>query len=150
MKQKKHESILSLKETEEAIKLVKDTFEKRLSSHLVLTRVSAPLFVKSGSGINDDLNGTERKVSFEIKADKSKAEVVFSLAKWKRMKLAEYGFEKGTGLYTDMNAIRPDEESLDSLHSVYVDQWDWEIAIDSKERTLEFLKETVRKIYKEQ
>ncbi len=142
-----YKNILSLKETEEAIKLVKDTFEKELSSKLTLTRVSAPLFVKSGSGINDDLNGTERKVSFEIKADKSKAEVLFSLAKWKRMKLAEYEFKIGEGLYTDMNAIRPDEESLDSLHSVYVDQWDWEKSISKEQRTLSFLKETVSQIY---
>jgi len=144
---KQYKSILKLKETEEAIKLVKDSFEKKLASKLVLTRVSAPLFVKSGSGINDDLSGTEKKVSFEIKVDKSKVEVVFSLAKWKRMKLAEYCFEKGTGLYTDMNAIRPDEESLDSLHSVYVDQWDWEKSIGKEERSLKFLKDTVRKIY---
>ena len=145
----KYESKLSLRETEKAIKFIKDFFQNSLAKELCLQRVSAPLFVRKGSGINDDLNGVEAKVSFEIKADNhSEAEVVFSLAKWKRMVLAEYGFNKGEGLYTDMNAIRPDEESLDNLHSIYVDQWDWERIIGEEERNLDFLKEIVRKIYK--
>jgi aspartate--ammonia ligase len=103
--------------------------------------------VRAGSGINDDLNGIERKVSFRIKDDDSAAEVVFSLAKWKRMVLADYGFCAGEGLYTDMNAIRPDEQSLDNIHSVYVDQWDWERIITRRQRRLAFLKTTVRRIY---
>lgn len=146
---KGYKSKLSLRETEKAIKLIKDFFQESLAKELRLQRVSAPLFVRSGSGINDDLNGIERKVSFGIKADgDSTAEVVFSLAKWKRMVLAEYGFKKGEGLYTDMNAIRPDEEVLDNLHSLYVDQWDWERVIGEEQRNLDFLKKIVRKIYK--
>ena len=145
----KYESKLSLRETEKAIKFIKDFFQTALAEQLCLERVSAPLFVRRGSGVNDDLNGIEAKVSFPIKADNaSVAEVVFSLAKWKRMVLAEYGFEQGQGLYTDMNAIRPDEESLDNLHSLYVDQWDWERVISPEERKLDFLKDIVRKIYK--
>jgi len=138
---------LDLKETEEAIKLVKDYFEVELANRLNLQRVSAPLFVESGTGINDDLNGIERPVSFDMKniVDVN-AEIVQSLAKWKRMALARYGFEKGSGLYTDMNAIRRDEV-LDNLHSVYVDQWDWEKVISGRNRNLNFLKNTVRKIY---
>ena len=144
----KYKSTLSLRQTEYAIKMVKDHFQDNLSKALKLQRVSAPLFVRTGSGINDDLNGIEHKVSFKIKDDGgSCAEVVFSLAKWKRMALADYGFEPGEGLYTDMNAIRPDEECLDNLHSAYVDQWDWERAIDKKDRNLAFLKRIVRKIY---
>ncbi len=139
---------LSLRETERAIKMIKDFFQLHLARALNLQRVSAPLFVRKGSGVNDDLNGVERKVTFEVKDDNnSPAECLFSLAKWKRMVLAEYGFEPGQGLYTDMNAIRPDEENLDNLHSVYVDQWDWERIISREERNLAFLKAIVRKIY---
>jgi len=138
---------LSLKETEVAIKFIKDFFQDNLSEELSLQRVSAPLFVRKSSGINDDLNGTERKVSFNIKADNSDAEIVFSLAEWKRMALADYGFEVGQGLYTDMNAIRADEDVLDNLHSIYVDQWDWEKAIAADHRNLDYLKQTVTKIY---
>ncbi|OGS14130.1 MAG: aspartate--ammonia ligase [Elusimicrobia bacterium RIFOXYA2_FULL_58_8] len=143
----KYKSILSLRETERAIKFIKDSFQVNLARALRLERVSAPLFVRGGSGVNDDLNGSERKVSFSIKHDKSAAEVVFSLAKWKRMVLADYKFRAGEGLYTDMNAIRPDEERLDNIHSVYVDQWDWEKIITRKQRGLPFLKVAVRKIY---
>lgn len=133
--------------TEVAIKMVKDAFQKRLSESLNLRRVTAPLFVLKGTGLNDDLNGVERPVSFKIKdmGDKT-AEVVHSLAKWKRMKLGAYGIAPGYGLYTDMNAIRSDEE-LDNLHSLYVDQWDWEKTINKDDRNLEYLKETVNKIY---
>ena len=138
---------LNLKETEEAIKLVKDYFEVELANQLNLQRVSAPLFVESGTGINDDLNGIERPVSFDMKnISDLKAEIVQSLAKWKRMALARYGFTEGSGLYTDMNAIRRDE-LLDNLHSIYVDQWDWEKVISMGNRDLDFLKNTVRKIY---
>lgn len=142
----RYESPLTLRETEKAIKKVKDCFQIELAKELQLQRVSAPLFVKSGTGVNDDLNGVETKVSFTVKDEQSKAEIVFSLAKWKRMALADYGFKVGEGLYTDMNAIRPDEE-LDPLHSVYVDQWDWEKIVTKEQRTLEFLKDAVRKIY---
>ncbi len=144
---KDYKPSLSLKETEIAIKFIKDFFQDNLSEKLSLQRVSAPLFVRKGSGVNDDLNGIERKVSFNIKADNSDAEIVFSLAKWKRMALADYGFGIDEGLYTDMNAIRADEEVLDNIHSVYVDQWDWEKAITASHRNLDYLKETVRKIY---
>ena len=133
--------------TEVAIKMVKDAFQKRLSESLNLRRVTAPLFVLKGTGLNDDLNGVERPVSFQIKdMDEKTAEVVHSLAKWKRMKLGAYGIAPGYGLYTDMNAIRSDEE-LDNLHSLYVDQWDWEQTINKEDRNLDYLKETVRKIY---
>lgn len=133
--------------TEVAIKLIKDTFQKHLSKELNLRRVTAPLFVLAGTGINDDLSGTEKAVSFNIKAvGNRKAEVVHSLAKWKRTKLAAYGIPAGYGLYTDMNAIRADEE-LDNLHSLYVDQWDWEKSITPADRNLDYLKATVRKIY---
>lgn len=142
-----YQSKLSLRETEHAIKMIKDFFQDHLAEKLSLQRVSAPLFVRAGSGVNDDLNGIERKVSFEIRDDGSNAEVVFSLAKWKRMVLADYGFGEGEGLYTDMNAIRPDEECLDNLHSVYVDQWDWEKVMRPEDRTLDYLKTTVRQIY---
>lgn len=133
--------------TELAIKLIKQNFQKQLSEALKLRRVTAPLFVLSGTGLNDDLNGVERPVSFPVKAlgDK-KAEVVHSLAKWKRAKLGAYGIDPGYGLYTDMNAIRADEE-LDNLHSLYVDQWDWEKTIREDDRNLEYLKQTVRQIY---
>ncbi len=139
---------LSLRETERAIKMIKDFFQLHLARALNLQRVSAPLFVRKGSGVNDDLNGVERKVTFQVKDDNnSDAECLFSLAKWKRMALADYGFAPGEGLYTDMNAIRPDEENLDNLHSVYVDQWDWERILSKDERNLGFLKTIVRKIY---
>ena len=143
-----YKSLLSIRETEKAIKEIKDYFEGSLAWNLNLQRVSAPLFVRKGSGVNDDLNGIERKVTFQIRDDNdSDAEVVFSLAKWKRMVLADYGFAPGEGLYTDMNAIRPDEESLDNIHSLYVDQWDWERVITAQQRNLDFLKTIVRKIY---
>ena len=143
-----YRSVLSLRETEVAIKFIKDYFEHALADALNLQRVSAPLFVRKGSGVNDDLNGVERKVSFNIKADDDAiAEVVFSLAKWKRMALADYQFGHGEGLYTDMNAIRGDEDALDNLHSVYVDQWDWERIMEPAQRNLSFLKEIVEKIY---
>jgi aspartate--ammonia ligase len=130
-----------------AIKLVKDTFQTNLSAELRLRRVTAPLFVLKGTGINDDLNGVERKVTFPIKdLDDKDAEVVNSLAKWKRMALADYKIAPGYGLYTDMNAIRPDEV-LDNLHSLYVDQWDWERVISPDERNVTFLKSIVRRIY---
>lgn len=133
--------------TEVAIKMVKDAFQKRLSESLNLRRVTAPLFVLKGTGLNDDLNGIERPVSFRIKdMEEREAEVVHSLAKWKRMKLGTYGIAPGYGLYTDMNAIRSDEE-LDNLHSLYVDQWDWEKTINESDRNLDYLKGTVDKIY---
>lgn len=144
---KNYKSPLSLKETELAIKLVKDTFQTNLSAELRLRRVTAPLFVLKGTGINDDLNGTERKVTFPIKdLGDSEAEVVNSLAKWKRMALADYDIEDGYGLYADMNAIRPDEE-MDNIHSLYVDQWDWERVLLTKDRNLAFLKQVVVRIY---
>lgn len=142
-----YKSHLDLKQTEKAIKLIKDFFQQDLSSELKLSRVTAPLFVMRGTGINDDLNGIERPVAFPVKElNDQVAEVVHSLAKWKRMALADLEIDPGYGLYTDMNAIRPDEE-LDNIHSLYVDQWDWERVITSEERTLDFLKKTVRKIY---
>lgn len=144
---KNYNPLLNLKETEQAIKLVKDTFQDNLSSELKLRRVTAPLFVLKGTGINDDLNGIERKVTFPIKDfNDQEAEVVNSLAKWKRIALADYKIDTGYGIYTDMNAIRPDEE-LDNLHSLYVDQWDWEVAMEEANRNLDFLKFIVRKIY---
>ncbi|MDZ7332397.1 MAG: aspartate--ammonia ligase [candidate division KSB1 bacterium] len=139
--------ILGLKETEKAIRLIKEFFQINLAVELNLIRVTAPLFVRAGTGINDDLNGIEKPVSFRVKAmDNMEVEVVQSLAKWKRMVLADYGFKQGEGLYTDMNAIRPDE-ILDNLHSLYVDQWDWELVISPAQRNLDFLKRIVRKIY---
>ncbi|MCU0914959.1 MAG: aspartate--ammonia ligase [Planctomycetes bacterium] len=139
---------LGLRETERGIKFIKDFFQDRLALALNLQRVSAPLFLKKGSGVNDDLNGVEAKATFRVKDDGyAEAECLFSLAKWKRMVLADYGFGPGEGLYTDMNAIRPDEECLDNLHSVYVDQWDWERVITARERNLDFLKGIVRKIF---
>lgn len=136
-----------IKETEIAIKEVKDYFERALADALNLTRVSAPLFVKPESGLNDNLNGVERPVSFGIKElNDANVEVVHSLAKWKRLALREYGFLPGEGLYTDMTAIRRDEET-DNLHSIYVDQWDWERIIDKSQRTVETLQETVFRIY---
>lgn len=138
---------LSILDTEIAIKLVKDTFEKKLAENLTLTRVSAPLFVRPESGLNDDLNGVERPVGFDVPDAGCKVEIVHSLAKWKRQALKRYHFAPNTGLYTDMNAIRRDEE-LDNLHSVYVDQWDWEKIITPETRTVETLKQTVRQIVK--
>jgi aspartate--ammonia ligase len=139
--------VISPEETEKAIKTVKDYFEKSLANGLNLKRVTAPLFVLAGTGINDDLNGVERAVSFKIRCmNESKAEVVHSLAKWKRMKLAQYKMAVGLGIYTDMNAIRSDED-LDNLHSLYVDQWDWEKTIAVENRTVGFLKQTVITIY---
>lgn len=139
--------LLDLKITEKAIKVVKDGFEAGLSSELRLKRVTAPLFVLKNTGINDDLNDLEKKVSFEIRdMGYQVAEVVNSLAKWKRMALADYGIVNGYGIYTDMNAIRPDEV-LDNLHSLYVDQWDWEMSIFPEDRTIQYLKYIVRKIY---
>ena len=138
---------LDVKQTEQAIKLIKDFFEVNLAAELRLSRVTAPLFVLQGTGINDDLNGIEKPVSFPIDDMKGQtAEIVQSLAKWKRMMLADYGIQHGYGLYTDMNAIRP-SENLDNLHSLYVDQWDWERVISPGERTISFLEEIVRKIY---
>ena len=143
----KYQSVLGLIETEVAIKFIKDTFEKELAKALNLTRVSAPLFVQPESGLNDNLNGYERAVRFDVLSLKKEVEIVQSLAKWKRMALGKYGFTQGTGLYTDMNAIRRDED-LDRLHSVYVDQWDWEKIITKEERRLSYLKKVVRQIYK--
>ena len=137
----------STEQTEKAIKAVKDMFQVNLSAQLALLRVTAPMVVLSGTGINDDLNGVERPVHFPIKSlQEQQAEVVHSLAKWKRLKLAELGVEPGRGIYTDMNALRPDEE-LDNIHSIYVDQWDWEKVIREEDRNLDFLKKTVRRIY---
>ena len=136
-----------IKETEIAIKEVKDYFERALASALNLTRVSAPLFVKPESGLNDNLNGVERPVKFGIKEQNdAEVEIVHSLAKWKRMALKDYGFDKGEGLYTDMSAIRRDEET-DNIHSIYVDQWDWEKIIDKSERNVETLKSIVNDVY---
>lgn len=141
-------SSLDILETQKAIKLVKDTFEQELAKQLNLTRVSAPLFVTKSSGLNDNLNGFERPVSFDIKQIVGEEiEVVQSLAKWKRMALKKYGLKRFKGLYTDMNAIRRDEE-LDNLHSCYVDQWDWEKVIYKEDRNIEFLKGTVERIMK--
>lgn len=139
--------LLDLQQTELAIKKIKDFFESCLSAELKLRRVTAPLFVLKGRGINDDLNGVERPVSFPIKDFGDQyAEVVHSLAKWKRLTLADYKIPAGYGIYTDMNAIRPDEE-LDNLHSLYVDQWDWERSINAADRNIDFLKDIVRRIY---
>lgn len=144
---KNYRSLLDVNRTEQAIKLIKDFFQTNLAAELRLRRVTAPLFVKKGTGINDDLNGIERPVTFPIKEmNDQAAEIVQSLAKWKRLALADLGIEAGYGLYTDMNAIRPDEE-LTNIHSLYVDQWDWERVITKKERNLEFLKKIVRRIY---
>ncbi len=142
-----YKAILNLQQTELGIKKIKDFFQQNLSSELRLRRVTAPLFVLKGMGINDDLNGTERAVSFPIKdLGDAKAEIVHSLAKWKRLTLADYHIEKGYGIYTDMNAIRADEE-LGNLHSLYVDQWDWERVMCPSERNIDFLKQIVRRIY---
>ena len=142
-----YHSPLTIRETEVAIKEVKDHFERALAKNLHLTRVSAPLFVRPESGLNDNLNGVERPVSFDIKEqDGSVAEIVHSLAKWKRYALKNYNFHSGEGLYTDMSAIRRDEDT-DNIHSLYVDQWDWEKVISKEERNTETLQYTVRKVY---
>ena len=142
---KNYHDLLGLYDTQRAIGIIKTIFQEKLCAALHLKRVTAPLFVLNGSGLNDDLNGVERPVSFDVPCLDERAEVVHSLAKWKRYALAEYGFRPGQGLVTDMNAIRRDEE-LDNLHSIYVDQWDWEKVITAKDRTLPFLQETVRDI----
>ena len=145
---RRYKPILSVRETEHAIVQIKDFFQIALSTELNLTRVTAPLFVPSGLGINDDLNGVERPVSFTVPAmDGQKMEIVQSLAKWKRLKVTEMELDPGFGIYTDMNAIRSDEE-LDEVHSLYVDQWDWELSIDSNDRTVFFLFDIVKKIYR--
>lgn len=139
--------LLNPKETERAIRLIKEFFQTNLAFELNLVRVTAPLFVEAGTGINDDLNGIEQPVSFTIRAAGGvQAQIVQSLAKWKRLALAELGMVPGEGLYTDMNAIRPDER-LDNTHSLYVDQWDWERVMRPEERTVDFLKGIVRRIY---
>ena len=139
---------LNLRQTQQAIKVIKDTFQVLLAQNLHLERVTAPVLVAGGSGINDDLNGVERKVDFTIKhMDEAHAEVVQSLAKWKRVALGRYGFAPGEGLYTDMNAIRRDDD-VDATHSIFVDQWDWEKVITRDQRTLDYLQHTVRRIAK--
>ncbi len=139
---------LDVRQTQEAIKYIRDTFQKEFGKELNLERISAPLFVEKSSGLNDDLNGVERKVSFDLgDVPGEEMEVVQSLAKWKRMALKRYGFLPGEGLYTNMNAIRRDEE-LDNLHSCYVDQWDWEKVITKEQRTVETLQSVVRQIFK--
>lgn len=145
---KNYDPHLSVRETQEAIKYIRDTFQKELGKEMNLERISAPLFVEKSSGLNDDLNGTERPVCFDLlEMPEEPVVVVHSLAKWKRMALHEYGFQPGEGLYTNMNAIRRDED-LDNLHSVYVDQWDWEKVITKEERNLDTLKDTVKLIFK--
>ena len=144
---KDYRPLLDKYATEQGIKMIKDFFQQNLATGLRLHRVTGPLFVLRGLGINDDLSGTERPVTFPIKdLGDAQAEVVHSLAKWKRLTLAEHGIEPGYGIYTDMNAIRADEE-LGNLHSLYVDQWDWERVIVAEERTLDFLRATVERIY---
>ncbi|MCQ2477819.1 MAG: aspartate--ammonia ligase [Clostridia bacterium] len=142
----KYQSKLDVLETQKAIRSLRHKFEENLCDALNLTRASAPLFVKKNSGLNDDLNGVERPVSFDILETGEEVEVVHSLAKWKRMALKKYGFKMHTGLYTDMNAIRRDEK-CDAIHSLYVDQWDWEKVIAEEDRTEEYLKDTVSRIY---
>lgn len=142
-----YDAMLDMRQTEQGIKQIKEFFQANLSTELRLRRVTAPLFVLQGLGINDDLNGVERAVTFPVKdLGDVKAEVVHSLAKWKRLTLAEYSIEPGHGVYTDMNAIRADEE-LDNLHSLYVDQWDWEAVITHRQRTVAYLKDVVGRIY---
>ncbi len=141
-----YKPILDLQRTQQAIKFLKDTFERELSKALHLNRVSAPLFVDPNSGLNDNLNGVERPVSFDVADTHVELEIVHSLAKWKRLALKQYGYEPGEGLYTDMNAIRRDE-NVDNLHSIYVDQWDWERVILPEERTHETLQTIVERIY---
>ena len=141
-----YKSKLSVLETQRAIRSLRHRFEENLCDALNLSRASAPLFVKRGSGLNDDLSGVERPVSFDILESGDVVEVVHSLAKWKRMALGKYGFSMHTGLYTDMNAIRRDEK-CDSIHSLYVDQWDWEKVISAEDRNIDYLKDTVERIY---
>ena len=141
-----YHSVLNLRDTQVAIKATKDYFETNLARELRLTRVSAPLFVDAESGLNDDLNGTERAVAFDVLETGRNLQIVHSLAKWKRYALKEYGFNCDEGLYTDMNAIRRDE-ATDNIHSIYVDQWDWEKVIDKEDRTRETLKQIVKKIF---
>ncbi len=141
-----YKSKLDVQATQNAIRMLRHRFEEELCSALCITRASAPLFLKKGSGLNDDLNGVERPVSFDVRETGEVAEVVHSLAKWKRVALKKYGFAMHTGLYTDMNAIRRDEV-CDSIHSLYVDQWDWEKVIAKEDRTIAYLKDTVRRIY---
>ncbi len=142
-----YKASLNTIDTEIAIKLIKDTFEQKLASALNLTRVSAPLFVRPETGLNDNLNGVERPVAFDVKSiNGTTVEIVQSLAKWKRMALKKYNFDLNSGLYTDMNAIRRDED-LDNLHSIYVDQWDWEKTIAKSDRTVDYLQTTVKQIY---
>lgn len=144
----KYDPQLTVRQTQEAIKYIRDTFQKEFGKEMNLERISAPLFVEKSSGLNDNLNGTERPVSFDMNALPGETiEVVHSLAKWKRMALKRYDFQPGEGLYTNMNAIRRDEE-LDNLHSSYVDQWDWEMVITKEERTIDKLKEIVQNIFK--
>lgn len=144
---KNYKPLLTMNQTEQGIKLIKEFFQQNLSTGLQLRRTTAPLFVLKGMGINDDLNGVERAVTFPIKdLGDAKAEVVHSLAKWKRLTLADYNIQPGFGIYTDMNAIRSDE-NLGNLHSIYVDQWDWERTITAEDRNIDFLKRIVRKIY---
>ena len=140
-----YQSLLGLYDTQKAIGLIKTIFQEKICMALHLKRVTAPLFVMQGSGLNDDLNGVERPVAFDVPCLNQEAEVVHSLAKWKRYALYKYGFRPGQGLVTDMNAIRRDEE-LDNLHSIYVDQWDWEKVITADQRTLDFLQDTVRDV----
>ncbi len=145
---KNYKSLLNTKETEHAIVMIKDFFQTALSTELNLTRVTAPLFLPAGTGLNDDLNGVEVPVNFNVKDMHSQnMEIVQSLAKWKRLKVTELGLMPDFGIYTDMNAIRPDEE-LDNIHSLYVDQWDWEMAIDENDRTVMHLKTVVEKVYR--
>ena len=145
---KDYDPVLDVRQTQEAIKYIRDTFQKEFGKQMNLERVSAPLFVKKSSGLNDNLNGVERPVSFDILGVPGEdIEVVQSLAKWKRLALGRYGFKPKEGLYTNMNAIRRDEE-LDNLHSCYVDQWDWEKVIEKKDRNIETLEENVRTIFK--
>ncbi|MFA5561325.1 MAG: aspartate--ammonia ligase [Eubacteriales bacterium] len=140
-----YRSTLPLRETQKAIKLIKDTVQHQLAEALHLDRITAPIVVHANSGINDDLNGVERKVSFSVRALGSDAEIVQSLAKWKRQALWRYGYRAGEGIYTDMNAIRRDDD-MDNLHSVFVDQWDWELVIEAHQRTPEFLQGVVQQI----
>ena len=145
---KDYDPKLSVRETQEAIKFIRDTFQKEFGKEMNLERISAPLFVNRNTGLNDNLNGVERPVSFDIRSLPGEDfEVVHSLAKWKRMALGKYGFKPGEGLYTNMNAFRRDED-LDNLHSAYVDQWDWEKVIEKTDRNEEYLKQTVRTIFK--
>ena len=143
-----YKTTMGIVETEKSIKFVKDHFERALARRLSLHRITAPLFVEADSGVQDNLNGIERPVSFRVGSDgDAVCEIVQSLAKWKRLALYKYGFKPSQGIYADMNALRPDEESLDNLHSIYVDQWDWERVITPEDRTLDYLKAVVRDIY---